>query len=93
MTERQSLEHMKGEVDDITLTNMARKYKCLPERYYLDSDKVVTPEVLSQWLHDEKNVSSHKDAEGPMFDFWEWYAGSGSMSKRAADKGISHSHP
>ena len=93
ITERQSLEHLKGEVDSITLTNMVAKYKCLPERYYLDSDKVVTPEGLSQWLHHEKNESTHKDAEGPMFDFWEWYAGSGAMSKRAADKGISHLPP
>ena len=87
-----NLDHLQGELDIGDIRKQKAKYNCLPEVYYGDEEQVVKPEHLEDWAGSLDNKKFDPEQK-PMFSFWEWYSGSGVLSKCAAQKGVSHLPP
>ena len=86
------LSHLNGEVEHDDLKKYKAKYRCLPEVYYGDEEQYVKPKDFQNWM--KESTKENFDAKDkPMFSLWEWYAGSGTLSKVAADGGVSHMPP
>ena len=61
------------------------------ETCYNNEEKILTPNKMMTWLQNEGK--NNKEGYGASYKMWEWYAGSSSLSRRAAFKHVPHLPP
>ena len=87
MAHKVDLEHLKGEVPKEDLSRIRSKYRSLPDLYWQDNvDAVITPDRFDSI--DEYVVQ--KPGKSQLAVLWELCSGSGALSARARDQGVSH---
>ena len=88
-----NLDHLKGELEHADILKQKTKYRVLPEVYYGGEEgRYVKPNNLESWVGELKDKEFNVKKK-PMFSLWEWYSGSGTLTKVAANGGVSHLPP
>eukprot|EP00959_Pyramimonas_sp_CCMP1952_P307452 6435466-Pyramimonas_sp.AAC.1 len=73
---------------------MISKYRALPDTYYEGPSARVTPADFDERFKADAPGKSGTNVDGyAEYQFWEWFSGSSVLSKKAADRGVSHLPP